>query len=101
MTEIDWVWSRIRGQIPPLLALEPRRVASGQPPLSMERWLLAESYLYDGAAQAHATGGPKTFRRLLKTMRKNARAPTKAELFELYPPLAAWLDSLPAQAGIL
>jgi len=99
--EIDWVWSRIRGQVPPLLTLEPRRVAAGQPPLEMERWLLSESYLHEGAAQAHAAGGPKAFKKLLKTMRKDGKPPTKAELFALYPPLAGWLESLPPEAGIL
>ena len=39
--------------------------------------------------------------KLLKTMLKEAKPPTKAQLVAAYPPLAAWLESLPAEAGIL
>ena len=81
--------------------LEPARLEKGGKPLVMERWLLAESWLFEGALRAHAAGGPKTFKKLLKTMLKEAKPPTKAQLVAAYPPLAAWLESLPAEAGIL
>jgi hypothetical protein len=106
LPEIDHVWASLRGQLPPLLALEPRRVEAGQPPLRAEHWLLAESYLFDGAARAlgvdpKSGGGTKNFRKLLKTMMKDGKPPTRTEVVALYPPLAGWLDSLPAEAGIL
>jgi hypothetical protein len=100
--EIDRVWTDLREQLPPLLALEPRRVEAGQPPLRMEHWLLSESYLFEGAARALGSGsaGPKSYRKLLKTMIKEAKPPSASEMVALFPPLAEWLDSLPAQAGI-
>lgn len=101
MPEIELFWTRLREQIPPLLTLEPRRLEAGEPPLKIERWLLSEAHLFDGASQAQAAGGIKAFRKLLKTMNKDRKPPTRAELLALYPPLAGWLDSLPAEAGIL
>jgi hypothetical protein len=101
MESIDQIWASIRGQIPPLLALEERRRQSGAPPLAMERWLLSEAHLFDGASRAYAVGGRKTLRKLLKTMTKAGKPPTRAELIALYPPLVPWLESLPAEAGIL
>ena len=101
MPEIEMVWSRMRGELPLLLELEPARLEKGLKPLTMERWLLAESYLFDGAMRAHAAGGPRAFRKLLKTMVKDQKPPTREQLVALYPPLAAWLESLPAEAGIL
>ena len=101
MPEIESVWARMRDQIPPLLALEPRRQQSGAPPLAMERWLLSESHLFDGASRAYAAGGPKTFKKLLKTMTKDGKPPTRAQLVAVYPSLAGWLESLPPEAGIL
>jgi hypothetical protein len=103
--EIDHVWASLRGQLPPLLALEQRRIEAGQPPLRMEHWLLAESYLFDGAARALASGkksgdGVKSFRKLLKTMVKDAKPPTRDELVALFPVLVEWLDSLPTGAGV-
>jgi hypothetical protein len=66
----------------------------------MERWLLAESYLFEGASLAHATGGAKSFQKLLKTLRREQRAPTREEMLVLYPSLAGWLEALPPEAGL-
>jgi hypothetical protein len=101
MPMIESIFASMREQLPPLLALEERRVQKGGPPLAMERWLLAESHLFDGAAQAYVAGGPKTFKKLLKTITKDAKPPTREQLLAAYPTLAGWLESLPAEAGIL
>jgi hypothetical protein len=101
MPEIEMVWSRMRGVMPALLELEPARLEKGLKPLAMERWLLAESHLFDGALRAHSAGGAKTFKKVLKTMIKDAKAPTREQLVAAYPPLAQWLESLPPEAGIL
>ena len=85
MPEIESVWARMRDQIPPLLALEPRRQQKGAPPLAMERWLLSESHLFDGASRAYAVGGPKTFKKLLKTMTKDGKPPTRAQVVAVIP----------------
>jgi hypothetical protein len=98
--EIALIWSRIRGQIPPLLALEKELQRGSESPLAMERWLLAESYLFEGAAMAHAAGGQKTFTKLLKTLRHDREPPTRAEMLALYPSLAGWLEALPDEAGL-
>ena len=101
MPEIEMVWSRMRGVMPALLELEPARRGKGLKPLAMERWLLAESYLFDGALRAYKAGGPKTFKKLVKTMLKDSKPPTQAQLIAAYPSLTEWLESLPAEAGIL
>jgi hypothetical protein len=101
MPEIESVWARMRDQMPPLLALEPRRQQSGAPPLAMERWLLSESHLFDGASRAYIEGGAKTFKKLLKTMTKDGKPPTRAQLVAVYPSLVGWIESLPPEAGIL
>jgi hypothetical protein len=101
MPMIESIFASMRDQLPPLLALEERRQQKGAPPLAMEHWLLAESRLFDGAAQAWAVGGPKVFRKLLKTMAKDGRPPTREQLVAVYPTLAGWLESLPPEAGIL
>jgi len=101
MPEIEMVWTRMREVMPALLQLEPARLEKGLKPLVMERWLLAESHLFDGAMRAHAAGGPKAFKKVLKTMVKEAKPPTRAQLIAAYPSLAEWLESLPAEAGIL
>jgi hypothetical protein len=98
--EIAMVWDRIRGQIPPLLVLEKQLQRPGGSPLAMERWLLAESYLFQGASLANAAGGSKTFLKLLKTMRHDAKAPTRGQMLALYPDLAGWLEGLPPEAGL-
>ena len=98
--EIALIWSRIRGQIPPLLALEKQLERTGPSPLAMERWLLAESYLFDGASMANAAGGSKTFLKLLKTMRKEQKPPTREQMLALYPALASWLEALPPETGL-
>lgn len=99
--ELAMIFSRIRGQIPPLLALEQTRLEKGEPPLAMERWLLAEAHLFEGAALAHAAGGSKTWKRLLKTMRRAKEPPTRAQILAYYPELGPWLEALPPVAGIL
>jgi hypothetical protein len=99
--EIEMVWTRLRGTIPPLLTLEARRLEAGDPPLAVERWLLGEAHLFEGAVRAEAAGGEKAFQKLLKSMTRERKPPTRAQLFELYPPLEAWLRALPAEAGIL
>jgi hypothetical protein len=101
MPEIESVWARMRDQIPPILELETRRQQKGAPPLAMEHWLLSESHLFDGASHAYAAGGAKTFRKLLKTMTKDGKPPTRAQLVAVYPSLAVWIESLPPEAGIL
>jgi hypothetical protein len=101
MPEIELMWSRVRGVIPALLELEPRRIEKGGPPLVAERWLLSESHLFDGAARAYAAGGPKVWKKLLKTMVKEDKPPTREQLVAVYPSLAEWLESLPPEAGIL
>jgi hypothetical protein len=98
--EIALIWSRIRGQVPPLLALEKELQRGGESPLAMERWLLAESYLFEGAAQAHAAGGTKTLMKLLKTMRRDHKAPTREQMLAFYPSLTDWLEALPPEAGL-
>jgi hypothetical protein len=98
--EIAMIWSRIRGQIPPLLALEQQLERPTGSPLAMERWLLAESYLFEGASLAHATGGAKSFQKLLRTLRREQRAPTREEMLVLYPSLAGWLEALPPETGL-
>jgi hypothetical protein len=101
MPEIESVWARMRVQLPPLLAIEERRVQKGSPPLAMERWLLAESHLNDGAARAYSVGGWKTFKKLLKTITKQGKPPTRDQMVAVYPPLSGWLQALPPEAGIL
>jgi hypothetical protein len=99
MAEIEMVWTRIRGQIPALLELD--EIDRPEPaPLQMERWLWAESHLFEGALLAHAAGGGKAFNKLVKTMHKDAKPPTREEMIALYPPLAGWLEALPAETGI-
>jgi hypothetical protein len=98
--EIAMVWTRIRGQVPPLLVFERQLDRPGDSALGMERWLLAESYLFDGAAQAHAAGGTKTLFKLLKTMRRDQQAPTREQMLAFYPSLAGWLEALPPEAGL-
>jgi hypothetical protein len=98
--EIAMIWSRIRGQIPPLLELEKKLERPGASPLAMERWLLAESYLFEGASLANAAGGTKTFQKLLKTLRREQQAPTRAQMLALYPSLAGWLEALPPETGL-
>jgi hypothetical protein len=101
MPMIEAIFADLREQLPLLLALEERRLEKGQPPLAMEHWLLSESHLFEGAAQAYAAGGPKTFRKLLRTMTKDGKPPTREQLLVVYPSLAGWLESLPPDAGIL
>ncbi len=102
MPVIESVWARMRGQLPPLLELEPRRQQSGgAPPLLMERWLLSESHLFEGASGAWAGGGFKAFKNLFKTMMKDGKPPNRAQLVLAYPSLAGWLEALPPEAGIL
>jgi hypothetical protein len=101
MPEIESVWARMRDQLPPLLALEERRTEKGAPPLAMERWLLSESHLFDGAARAYSVGGWKTFKKLLRTITKEAKPPTREQMIAVYPPLSGWLEALPPEAGIL
>ena len=101
MPMIESIFASMREQLPPLLALEARRQEKGSPPLAMEHWLLAEAHLFDGAAQAYATGGPKVFKKLLRTITKDGKPPTREQLVVAYPTLAGWLESLPPEAGIL
>ena len=97
--ELIMIFTRLRGQIPPLLAFEAERLRKGEPRLTTERWLLAEAHLFEGASVAHAAGGSKTFKKLLKTMRKG-EAPTRGQVLAVYPGLGTWLEALPAEAGI-
>jgi hypothetical protein len=101
MPMIESIFASMREQLPPLLALEERRIQKGAPPLAMEHWLLAESHLFGGASQAYLAGGPKAFKKLLKTMSKDGKPPTREQLLAAYPTLAGWLESLPPEAGIL
>jgi hypothetical protein len=99
-TEIAMVFERIRGQVPPLLALETK-AKLGDQKLAMERWLLAEAHLFAGASVAYAEGGSKSLKKVLKGLRTGGAPPARDQLLALYPGLAAWLDGLPPEAGIL
>jgi hypothetical protein len=100
-TELALIFRRLRETIPPLFALEEQRLAHGEPPMATERWLLAEGHLFEGATLAHAAGGTKTWKRLLKAMRKSKEPPTRAQVLEVYPAVGPWLESLPAGSGVL
>lgn len=97
-TELAMIFERLRGQIPVLLELEPRRLGQGERALTTERWLLTEGHYFEGASLAHASGGAKAWKRLLKSVRAE-EAPTRALMVELYPQLGPWLEALPADVG--
>ena len=65
----------------------------------MERWLLSESHLFDGAVARLRRGrSARSYKKLLKTMIKDGKPPTRAQLVAVYPSLVGWLESLPARS---
>jgi hypothetical protein len=97
-TQLAMIFERLRGQIPVLLHLEPRRLGQGDPPLETERWLLTEAHYFEGASLAQAAGGAKAWKRLLKGVRAGD-ALTRALMVEIYPQLGPWLEALPADVS--
>ncbi len=102
MPEIELMWSRMRG--PDSAASRARAAAPAEGRSAARDGALAALGVPPLRRRRRAPtrlGGPKTFKKLLKTMTKDEQAADARAVVALYPSLGEWLEALPPEAGIL